>query len=49
MVQQTKEFTAEGLLFGVWLLVLVVVLGFFFDKGRDVNIGQFTVSVSLQK
>lgn len=26
VVQQTKEFTAEGLVFGVWLLVLGVFL-----------------------
>lgn len=48
VVQQTKEFTAEGLLFAVWLLVLVSGL-VFFDKARDVDIEEFTVSVSLQK
>lgn len=39
VVQQIKEFTAEGLVFGVWLLVLVVVLGGFLTKPGTLMLG----------
>lgn len=44
VVQQTKEFSAEGLLFDIWFW-----LWGFFDKSRDVDVGQFMVAVSLWK